>query len=165
LRPHSFETTFIWDHSHLRPHSFETTFIWDHIHLRPHSFETTFIWDHIHFRPHSFKTTFHFRPHSFKTTFHLRPHSFEATFILCHVKVKLFWFTVYHFLWSAFHFFAGDLKFSNVTIHLKFFKVAPFRLQGWLTLVCKCTRTQGLIKGGNGVIDPGPSLQGATPWW
>jgi len=42
---------------HLRPHSFETTFIWDHIHLRPHSLETTFTWDHIHFGSHSFYAT------------------------------------------------------------------------------------------------------------
>ena len=147
---HSFETTFIWDHD-----------IWDHvhlrpIHLRPRSFETTFIWDHIHLRPQSFETT------SFETTFiwdhfiwdhiHLRLHSLVIAFILRHVEVKLFWFTVYHFLWSAFHFCAGDLKFSNVTIHLKFCKVAPFRVQGWLTLVCKCTRTQGQIKGGSGGI-------------
>jgi len=117
LRPIHFRP-FIWDHVHLRPHSFETTFIWDyfiwdHVHLRPHSFETTFIWDHIHW------------DHFIWDHIHLRPHSFEATFILCHVKVKLFWFTVYHFLWSAFHFFTGDLKFSNVTIHLKFCKVTP----------------------------------------
>jgi len=84
LRPHSFETTFIWDHDiwdhvhlrprHLRPRSFETTFIrdhfiWDHSHLRtvhlmrPHSYETfssetTFIWDHSHLRPPLFETTF-----------------------------------------------------------------------------------------------------------
>ena len=54
LRPHSFETTVIWDHSHLRPHSFETAVIWDRSHLRPHSFETTFIWDRIHLRLQSF---------------------------------------------------------------------------------------------------------------
>jgi len=62
LRPHSFDTTFIWDlfiwdhihlrdHSHLRPHSFETTFIWDFFIWDPHSFETTLILDHIHFTP------------------------------------------------------------------------------------------------------------------
>jgi len=60
LRPHSFGTTVIWDHSHLksvqvRPQSFETTLIWGHIHLRllhlrQHSFETTLIWDYIHLR-------------------------------------------------------------------------------------------------------------------
>jgi len=119
MRPQSFETSsfepiFIWDHNHLRPHSSETTVIWDHIHFRPQSFETTFIWDHIRLRPHSFETTViwdhrHLRPHSFETTFiwdhsHLRPQSFETTFILdhihfrslilCHVKEKLFWFTV-----------------------------------------------------------------------
>jgi len=54
LRPHSFETAFIWDGIHLRRHSFETAFIWDGIHLRSHSFETTVIWGHIHLRPHSF---------------------------------------------------------------------------------------------------------------
>jgi len=79
LRPHEFQTTFIWDHSHFRPHSFETTFIWDHSHFRPHSFETTFIWDHNLLGP-----------------LHLRQHSFETTFFLCHVEAKLFWFTVYH---------------------------------------------------------------------
>ena len=134
---HSFETTFIWD---LFIWDF---FIWVHIrfrprhlrklHLRPHSFQTTVIWDHIHLRP-----------------LHLRLHWFEITFILRHVKVKLFWFTVHHFLWSAFHFFAGDLKFCKLTIHLKFCKVAPFRVQGWLTLVCKRTRTQSRIKGAAG---------------
>ena len=146
LRSHSFESTFIWDHIHLRPHSFETTFIWDHIHLRPHLFETTFIWDHIY----------------------LRPHSFEITFILRHVKVKLFWYTVYHILWSTYHFLAADLKFCKETIHLKFRRVAPFRVQWWLTLSCKCTRIQGRIKGGNrgnfpGIFAPrGPSVM---TWW
>ena len=156
LRPQSFETTFVWDHSHVRPHShetfsFETTFTWDHIHLRPHSFETTFIWDHSHLRPQSFETTviwnhIRLKPHSFETTFvwdhiRLRPHSFELTFILRHIKVKLFWFTVNHIFMIYFHFFAGDLKFWKLTLHLKFCKVAPFRVQGWLTLGCKCTRT------------------------
>ena len=114
LRPYSFETTFIWDHSHLRPHSFETTLIWPHIHLRPHSFETTLIWDHIHLRRHSFCAM-------------LKWSCFD---LLC---IK--------FLWSTFHFFAGDLNICKVTIHLKFWKVTSFRVQGWLTLGCKCTHT------------------------
>jgi len=101
LRPHSFESTFIWNHVHLRPQSFETcsfetTVIWDHIHLRPHSFETAFIWDHIHLRPHSFEVTFvwdhihwdhiHLRPQSFDTTIILGPHSFleHIHFTSCH---------------------------------------------------------------------------------
>jgi len=120
----SFETTFTWDHIHLRPihlrpihlrlHSFETTFIWDlfvcdlfvwdYIHLRPQSFKTTFIWntfiwDHIRFRSHSFYAT-------------LKLSCFD-----------LLWIT---FLWSTFHFFAGDLKFCKMTLHLRFCKVTPF---------------------------------------
>jgi len=141
LRPHShetfsFETTFTWDHIHLSPHSFQIISIWDHIHLTPHSFETKLIWDHIHLRSHSFETTFiwdyiHLRPHLFETI-HLRPHSLETTFIVDHIHFRshsfyamskwscfdLLWMT---FLWSTFHFFAGDLKFCNVT---------PFRVQG-----------------------------------
>jgi len=68
---YSFENTFtwdffIWDHIHLRiihlrPHSLETTFIWDHNNLRPHSFETTIIRDHNNLRPHSFEITFTLR--------------------------------------------------------------------------------------------------------
>jgi len=50
----------------------------------------------------------------------------------------LLWIT---FLWSTFHFSAGDLQFCKGTIYLKFCKVTPFRVQGWLTLGCKCTRT------------------------
>jgi len=85
------------------------------------------------------------KPHSFET-FHLRPHlpetsSFEITFILHHVKMKLFWFTVYQIFVISFHFFAGDLKFCKVSIHLKFCKVIPFCVQRWLTLGCKYTCT------------------------
>jgi len=151
----SFETTLlrplIWNYIHLRPRhlrplsfetysyettSFETTFIWD-----------LFIWDHIHLRlfhlrPHSFETT------SFETTFvwdhiHLRLHSFQITFILRHIKLKGSCFDLLCItsLWPTFHFFAGHLTFCKVTIHFKFCKVTHFRIQGWPTLGCKCTRT------------------------
>jgi len=126
----------IWDHNHLRPQSFETTIIWDHNHLRPQSFETTVIWDHNHWRPQSFETTT-FETCSLKTTFtwdffmwdhiHLRPHSFYAT-----LKCSCFYLLCITFWWSNFHFFAGDLKF---------FKATPLRVQGWITLGCKNTRT------------------------
>ena len=102
----------------LRPRSFETT-----------TFETTFIldlfiwdhfiWDHVRLIPA-----------------HLRSHSFYAT-----LKWSCFDLLCITFLWSTFHFSAGDLKFCKGTIHLKFCTVTPFRVQGWLTLVCKCTRT------------------------
>ena len=137
---------FIWDHVHLRPRHLRPRHL-KPVHLRPHShdtfsFETTFNWDNRHLRPHSFWTTW------FKTTVnwdhhHLRLQLFEITFILRHVNVKLFRFTVDHFLWSTIHFFAGDLKFCSVTIHLKFCKVAPFRVQGWIPPVCKCIRIRG----------------------
>jgi len=42
---------------HLRPHSFETKFIWNKIHLKQNSFETTFVWDNIRLRSHSFYVT------------------------------------------------------------------------------------------------------------
>jgi len=150
MATNSFETTFIWDlfiwdHIRLRPHSFETTFIWDRIHLRPHSFETAFIWDRIHLRLHSFETTFIW------DYIHLRPHSFYPM-----LKWICFDLLCITFNDLPFTFFAEDLKFSKVTIHLKFCKVAPFRVQGWLTLVCKCTRTQGRIKGESGGNWPGP---------
>jgi len=106
LRTRSFETTTF------ETTTFETTFIldlfiWDHVLLR-HSFETTFtwdffIWDHVPSRPHSFDTIFIW------DNIHLRSHSFYAT---------------------TFHFFAGDLEFCKVTLHLKFCKVTPFRVQG-----------------------------------
>jgi len=96
IETNSFETTLIWDYTHLRPHSFEITFIWDHIHLRSHSFGITFIWDHIH----------------------LGSHSFHAM-----LKWSCFDLLLITFLWSTFHFFAGDLKFCKVTLHLKLCKV------------------------------------------
>ena len=149
----SFETTFIWDYSHLRPHSFETTFIWDHIHLRPHLFETTFIWDHIHLRPHSVETTFIW------DHIHFRSHSFYA--MLKWSCFDLLWIT---FLWYTFHLFVGDLKFCKVTTHLKICKVTPFRVQGWLTLDCKCTLTQGRIngRGQRGQLPRAPAYKGAS---
>ena len=109
---------FIWDHGiwvsiHFRPWSLETTFIWDHgiwdsIHFRPWSLETTFIWDNIHFG------------HD-----HLRSHLFyAASKWSC---FDLLWIT---FLWSTFHFFAGDLMYCKATLHLKFCQVTPFRVQG-----------------------------------
>ena len=127
LRPRSFETKFIsdhdiWDDIHFRPRSFTELFIWD-----------LFIWDHIHLRPHSPETF------SFETTFtwvQLRPHSFYAT-----LKWSCLDLLCIRFLRCTFHFFAGDLKFCKATIHLKFCKVTPFRVQGWLTLGCKCTHT------------------------
>jgi len=163
LRPHSFETfsfetTFIWDHIHSRP------FIWDHIHLRPRSFETTFIWDHIHLRPHSFETT------SFETTFilghiHFRLHSFEITFILRYVKVKLFWFTVYHFQWSAFHFSAGDWSFPRWLFIWKFARLRPSVSRGDSRWFVNASALRAGSRTEAGVIDSGPSLQGGTPWW
>jgi len=115
--------------------TFDTTFIW-YLFIRDHS-----IWDHVLLRP------IHLRPHSHETF------SYETTFIwnhihLRHVEVKLFWFPVYHIFMIYLSFFAEDLKFCKVTIHLKFCKVEPFRVQGWLTLGCKCTLTQDRIKGG-----------------
>jgi len=100
-RSHVYWDQFIWDPVHLRP-----------VHLRPHSFytylfETTIIWDYNHLRP------VHLRPHSHETF------SFDTTFILRHIKVKLFWFTVNHILWSTFHFFTGDLKFCKVSLHFR----------------------------------------------
>ena len=83
-------------------------FVWDHI-----LGQDFIIWDHIHVR------LYHLRPHSLETTFtwdhiRLRPHSLET------------WIT---FLWSTFHFFAGDMKFCKVALPLKFYKVTPFRVQ------------------------------------
>ena len=69
--------------------------------------DTTFIWHHI-------------RDH-----IHLRSYSFYAT--LKWSCFDLLWIT---FLWSTFHFFAGGLKFCKVTLHLKFAKITPFRVQG-----------------------------------
>jgi len=94
-----FETTFTWDF-----------FIWDHINLRPHLCETTFLWDHIHLSSYSFETAFIFG-HVYST-----PRQSEAVLIYCIT-----------FLWSTFHFFAGDLKFCKVTLHSKFCKVAPLQ--------------------------------------
>jgi len=153
----SFETTFIWDHSHLRPHSFETTFIWDHIHwrpirLRPHSFETIFIWDHIQLWPLSFEKTFIW------DHMHLRSHSFYSV-----LKWSCFDLLCITFFWYTFRFFAGYLKFCKVTIHLKFGKIAPFRVHGWLKLDCRCTHTRVRLKGRGNC--PGPlTLRGPT-WW
>jgi len=107
---------FIWDHS-FETTSFETTsfetpliwdlfiwdlFIWGLIHMRPHSFENTFTWGHVHFRSHSFYAT-------------LKLSCFD-----------LLWIT---FLWSAFHFLAGNLKFFRVTLHLRFCNVTSFRVE------------------------------------
>jgi len=119
LRPHWFEATFIWYNVHLRPYSLKTTFTWDHIYLRPNSYETTFTWDFFIW-----------------DKIHLRSHSFYAT-----LKWSCFDLLWIRFLWSTFRFFVGDLKFYEVTIHLKFCKVTSFRVHGWLTLGCKCTRT------------------------
>jgi len=148
----------------IETNSFETIhlkrFIWDRIHLRPHSFEncsleTTFIWDFfildtIHSRRHSFESywfeTYAFDTYSFETTFtwdffiwdhtHLRSNSFYAT-----LNWSSFSLLCIRFLWYTFHFFAGELKFWKVSIHLKFCNVTLFYVQGWLTLGCKCTRT------------------------
>ena len=107
---------------HLRPHSFAT------FHLRL-SFEScsfatfhwrlsfeAFIWDHIYMR------IFFIWDH-----IHLWSHSFYAA-----VEWSCFDFLCVTFLWSAFHFFTGNLKLCKVT---------PFRVQGRLTLGCTCTRT------------------------
>jgi len=125
-----------WDHLHRRPchspcvlvftvvqtietTSFENTLIWDHIrdhiHLRPHSF-----WDHIHF-----ETTFILRLHSFWDHTH--------TFILRHTEVKLFWFTVNQIFVIYLVLLCGNWSFAR-WLHLKFYKVTPFCVQGWLTL-------------------------------
>ena len=109
----------------IETNSFETTFIWGHN-----------VWDNIHFRPIHLRPL-HLRRRSFETWFisnhiHLRPHSLEWSCF------DLLWIT---FLWSTFHSSVEDLNFCMVTIHLKFCKIAPFRIQRWLTLVCKCTRT------------------------
>ena len=97
---------------HLRP------FIWDHVNLRPRHFRP------VHLRPHSHETF------SFGTTFsrdhiHLRLHSFYAT-----LKWSCYDFLWITFLWSTFHFIAGNLKFCKVTLHLKFCKVTLLRVQG-----------------------------------
>jgi len=68
----------------IRFHDYWDQFIWDNIHFRP-----------IHLRPRSFETC------SFETTFTWdifiwEPLWVKTTFILCHVKVKLFWFAVNH---------------------------------------------------------------------
>ena len=76
--------------------------------------ETTIVWDHDRFRPLSF---------------------------YARLKWSCFDLLCMKFLWSTFHFFVGDLKFCKVAIRLKFCKVTPFCVQGWLTLGRKCTRT------------------------
>jgi len=78
--------------------------------------------------------TFHMRP--FHDQIHLRSHSFYAT-----LKWSCFDLLCIRFLFSTFYFFAEDLKFCKVTIHLKLWNVTPFRVQEWLTLGCKCSRT------------------------
>ena len=121
---------------------------WDPI-CRGVAFELDlFIWDHVHLIPRSFVTC------SFETIFTcvffiwvhllLRSHSFNA-------KLKwscfdLLWIT---FLWSTFHFFAGDLKFCKVTLHLKFCKVSPFRVLGRLTLFTHVLSTPGKYRPGS----------------
>jgi len=68
----------------------------------------------------------------------LRPHlhetfSFEIRFILRHVTVKLFRLTVpqiFMIYRPTFHL----AKFCKLSYHLKFCKVTPFRVQGWITM-------------------------------
>ena len=67
---------------------------------------------------------------------YFRSYSFYAT--LKWSCFNLLWIT---FLWSTFHFFAGDLKLCNVIIHLKFCKVTRFHVQGDSRWVMKCTCT------------------------
>ena len=107
VRPRSLETTT------LDTSSFVTTFTWDH-----------FIWDHIHLRPT------HLRPHSFETTFVWDHIHFTSQLFYAALKWSCFnlpWIT---FLWSTFHFFAGDLKFCKVSLHLEFCKLTTFRVKG-----------------------------------
>jgi len=100
------------------------------------TFETTFIlhlliWDQVLLRP------IHLRPHDIHMRlFYLRSHSFYTM-----LKWSCFDLLRIRFLWSAFRFFAGDLKFCKVTIQLKVCNVTSFHDQGWLALGCKCTRT------------------------
>jgi len=70
--------------------------------------------------------------------------------------VKLFWFTVYHFLWSTFHFFAGDLKFCKLTIHLKFSRLRPSVCKGDSRWFLNAPALRVGSRGGNGGNWPGP---------
>jgi len=66
-------------------------------------------------------------PHDHGAGWQSKPLSFYST-----SKWSCFDLLYIRILRSAFHFFAGDLKFCKVT---------PFHIQGWLTLGCKCTCT------------------------
>jgi len=58
----------------------------------------------------------------------------------------------------------GDLNLCKVTLHLKLFKVTPYRVQERVTMGYKYTRTQGRIKPGNGGMSPAPPpTLGAPP--
>ena len=117
------------------------------VHLRPFHWDP-FIWDHVRLRPRHLRPIFS-RPRSIETTFiwdlliwgyiHLRPHSFETTIILRQVKKNCFDLRCMTFYDLLFTFFAGDLKFCKVTLHLMFWTVTPCRVQGWLMLGYKCT--------------------------
>jgi len=79
-------------------------------HFRPHSFETTFVWDHIRFTSQIFYVA-------------LKWSCFDLPWIIL--------------LWSTIYFFAGDLKFSKVTLHLGFCKLTTFRVKGESSWIVK----------------------------